>query len=93
MNMREQDLDSLIRSAVDAAISIDTRHFSSGAIDVDLRWEGHHAVIQGVRNEWGVSVDVPDDEGFRGPDHVFSSLEEALSAAQELLRSADKTAD
>lgn len=81
------DLDALIASTLDESVAARVTRFPSGAVSMELRKDGHRATIQGLASgdQWGVSFDVADGDGFTGHDHVFASPEEALTAARRLL--------
>jgi len=56
-------------------------------VSVEIRFCGHLAIVDGSPSdgEWGVSMDVPEGEGFAGHSDTYSSAEEALRSAWSLL--------
>ncbi|MFI7000456.1 hypothetical protein [Nocardia sp. NPDC050175] len=85
MNQSRHELDSMVRQEFGSDIVFTFTEFPSGALDLELRRQGHFAVIQGKDNEWGLSVDIADGFGFTGHDHTFSSFDDALRAAKPLM--------
>jgi hypothetical protein len=81
------NLDSLIQSFLGGEMSARVTYFPSGSVDIDVRFRGHFAIILSLpaTGEWGVSIDVTDDKGFLGADHIFGSAEDAIRATRNLL--------
>lgn len=77
------DLESLLESATEGDAEWTMRNFPSGAVSIDIRFEGRMAAVDEVPSlgEWGVSIDVPESDSFTGHDHVFPTAEEALRFA------------
>ncbi|MFC9435669.1 hypothetical protein [Nocardia sp. NPDC057030] len=85
MNRPRHELDNMVLREFGPDIVFAFTEFPSGALDLELRWQGHFAVIQGKDNEWGLSVDIADGDGFTGHDHIFSSFDDALRSARPLM--------
>jgi hypothetical protein len=82
-----EDLEALIASVMGDDVEVSIERYPSGAVSIELRFHGHFGVIEGLASgdQWGVSVDFPDDHGFLGHDNVYSSSEEAVRNAWALL--------
>lgn len=80
-------LEALITSVMGDDVDVSVERYPSGAVFIELRFHGHFGVIEGLASgdQWGVSVDFPDDHGFLGHDNVYSSPEEAVRNAWALL--------
>ncbi|MBL1080311.1 hypothetical protein JK358_38540 [Nocardia sp. 2] len=85
MSGSAHESERIAREVFGPDVVISSTEFPSGALDIVLRWRGHFAVIQGKDTEWGLSVDIPDGEGFTGHDQMHGSLDEALRAAKTAL--------
>ncbi|MFI6166342.1 hypothetical protein ACIBCN_06095 [Nocardia sp. NPDC051052] len=85
MDRSRDELDSMVLREFGSDIVLTFTEFPSGALDLELRWQGHFAVIQGKGDEWGLSVDVADGDEFTGYDHIFSSFDDALRSAKPLM--------
>ena len=79
-------LEALITSVMGDDVDVSVDRNLSGAVSIELRFNGHFGVIEGLASgdQWGVSVDFPDDHGFLGHDNVYSSPEEAVRNAWAL---------
>lgn len=81
----DQELDQMVRKEFGPGILFKYAKLPSGVLDLELRWGGHFAVIQGKGDEWGLSVDIPDGAEFMPHDHFFESFHDALQAAKPLM--------
>ncbi|MFD6162510.1 HEAT repeat domain-containing protein [Nocardia sp. NPDC060256] len=85
MNRSRDEMDSMVRQEFGSDIVFTFTEFPSGAMELELRWQGHFAVIQGRDNEWGLSVDIADGDSFTGHDHIFNSFDDALQSTKPLM--------
>ena len=87
--MTESEMDAaqgMIREALGADVSIDSRIFPSGSAAITIRVD-HETIVVDVRppNEWAMSINPSDGDSFTGHDHAASSLSTLLNIAKREL--------
>ncbi len=75
----------LAHSIVGGDVDVKVYTFPSGAVSMDIRLGDQMAVVSGhpERQEWGISIESPDERAFTGYEGAAATLGEALTAVRD----------